>query len=404
MSAGSIASASVQCTYINDNEQYMTDLMCRTSDLIQRYSGTYTNPIIPSEYDWSVKKPVVQVLLSSGSPGMTDAVLKTKVVNGMTAWRINDQEIGFGNDGVSISPAAFAGCFEKINANVSSDYPFGGLRILKNLVTPLNGTNGVLKGTIAFQDNQNNLVTKVHTITIGTRQFSSDGYDLEIYTDDSFILTLTAPTTLLHARLWKGADKVYDSATSTAKTVRWYTYDASAGVDDWAEIVVNAGTPADTYAYGGNSNRELIVGRDAVPTFLTVRAAVFESATETDLTKAEATTTCRINDETDSLYIAPNPTPADCVLRAGETTPDGQTFAPKVYDKETKTEITGVKYKFVCLSPAGAVLNNVTSGPYDTNNNGIADNEELLTTYKVPRAMFEGLGDGPNVQIHAFRI
>ena len=51
MSAGSIASVSFQCTYISASEQYLTDLMCRTSDLVQRYSGTPANPVIAADND-----------------------------------------------------------------------------------------------------------------------------------------------------------------------------------------------------------------------------------------------------------------------------------------------------------------------------------------------------------------
>lgn len=399
----SISSSSFQCTYISENEQYMTDLICRTSDLIQRYSGTPSNPVILPEYDWSVKKPVVRILFASASPGMTDAVLKQKILNGATKWWINDTELTFSETtGVSGGPAAFSGLFEKIPANTNNDYPFGGLRILGNLVTALGGVSGVLKCQVSFTDNQNNTVTKIHTINIGCRMFSSDGYELEVYTDDSFVLTMEDPTALLRARMWKGAEKVFDSATSTAKTLRWYTYDATAGVEDWTEIAAATNGAGETvFAY--NAQRELTVGRDGVPTFLTVRAAVFGSATETDITKAEATGTARVNDETDALYISPNPTPADGVLRAGETTPDGVTFAPKTYDKDTKKEVTGVKYKFTCFSPAGTVLNNVTSGTYDSNANGLADNSELLASYKVSRAMFEGIGADITVQIDAFR-
>ena len=160
MSAGSIASVSFQCTYISANEQYMTDLMCRTSDLVQRYSGTASDPVIASDNDWTVTKPVLQVLLSSASPGMTEAALKGKMLN-PALWYVNNVEITFGNDGLSLAVGNFpAGTFKRINANTMVDYPYGALQILKNVVTPLGGASGVLKVVFKFTDNSNNLITK----------------------------------------------------------------------------------------------------------------------------------------------------------------------------------------------------------------------------------------------------
>lgn len=409
MSAGSIASVSFQCTYISANEQYMTDLMCRTSDLVQRYSGTPSDPVIASDNDWTVTKPVLQVLLSSASPGMTEAALKGKMLN-PALWYVNNVEITFGNDGLSLAVGNFpAGTFKRINANTMVDYPYGALQILKNVVTPLGGASGVLKVVFKFTDNSNNVITKEHTHTLGARMMSTDGYEVEVYTDGSMILTTDNPTVLLRARLFKGPSKEYDSKTMTSKVLRWYTYNHT--TDDWAVVAAETNASGETvFAYGGNGNKELIVGRDGVPTYLTVMAAVYPAgSTETDYRKADATGTARINDQTDSLIIAANPTPADAVLRAGETTPDGVTFAPKTYDKASNQEISGVKYKFVCHSPAGTILNGTPSGTpgatggYDSNKNNIADNTELLSSYKVPRAMFEAIGGGVDVVITAFK-
>lgn len=413
MSAGSIASADFQCTYITENEQYLTDLMCATSDLIQRYSGTAANPVIPSDYDYTVKKPVLQVLFSSADTDMTEAQLKGKILT--EDWYINDEKITFPQtanaSGQRLSGAVGnfpAGTFNQIPAG-GTDYPFGGIQFLKNIVTPLGGANGVLKCILKFTDNKNNVITKEHTCTLGTRRFSTDGFEVDIYTDGSAVLTYDNPTVLLHARLWKGPDKVFDSKTSTAKTVRWYAYDGS--TNDWALITAATNDAGETiFAYGGNGGKELTVGRDGVPTYLTVMAGVFNSTTETDYKKAEALGTFRINDQTDTLFIQPNSTPADRVLHAGDTTPDGVTFAPKVYDKKSGGLYPGtVLFKFICYSPAGTILNGTPSGSpgatggFDSNKNGVADNTELLATYKVPRAMFEALGDGPRVLIIAYK-
>ena len=403
--SGSIASTSFQCTYISKNEQYTTDLMCRTSDLVQRYSGTPSDPVIAADNDWTVTKPVLQILLSSASPGMTEAALKAKMLN-PAQWFVNDAEISFGNDGLSLAVGNFpAGTFKRINANTVTDYPFGALQILKNVVTPLGGASGVLKVIFKFTDNSNNVITKEHTHTLGTRMMSSDSYELEVYTDGSLILTMDNQTVLLHARLFKGPSKVFDSKTMSNMTLRWYTYDHS--TDDWAIVAAESNAAGDMmFGYSGS---ELIVGRDGVPTYLTVMAAVFSSSTETDYRKADAMGTARINDQTDSLFIVPNPTPADAVLLAGETTPDGVTFAPKTFDKASNQEVSGVKYKFVCHSPAGTILNGTpkstpdATGGFDSNKNNIADNTELLTSYKVPRAMFEAIGTGVDVMIIAFK-
>lgn len=413
-----IASADFQCTYINDNEQYLTDLMCATSDLIQRYSGTPANPVIPNEYNFEVIKPVLQVLFSSANAGMTEVVLKSKMLS--QEWYINNQKIVFppvaDANGKYLSPKVGnfdSGTFNQIQPG-GTDYPFGGIQFLKNMVTPLGGANGVLRCVLKFRDNSDNVITKEHTCIIGARQFSSDGYEVDIYTEGSTVLTLTNPTVLLHARLWKGPDKVFDSKTSTAKTVRWYTYDDTIG--DWS-IVQNATNSDGETIFFTDSRHELTVGRDGVPTYLIVRAAIFNDASETDYSKAEATGTIRVNDQTDTLFIQPNATPEDRVLRAGESTPDGITFAPKVYDKKSSGLFPGtVLFRFICYSPAGTILNGtaaqgtvsgvqVPGSGYDSPTHGVVgvpDNTELLATYKVPRAMMESVGD-VRVLINAYK-
>ncbi len=410
MSAGSIASADFQCTYISPNEQYLTDLMCATSDLIQRYSGISSSPVIPSEYDWSIHKPVLQVLFSSADAALSESDLKNKLLT--EDWYINDQKIVFPQNAdangqrLSATLGNFTqGTFNQILPG-GSDYPFGGLQFLGNMVKGLGGANGVIKCVIKFTDNSGNVITKEHTCIIGARQFTSDGYEVDIYTNDSLVLTYDSPTVLLHARLWKGPEKIFDSATSTAKTVRWYTYDDATG--DW-ELVQNAVNSGNETIFAISSRNELTVGRDAVPTYLTVRAAIFNDAGETDYSKAEATGTIRINDQTDTLFIQPNATPEDRVLRAGESTPDGITFAPKVYDKKSGGLYPGtVLFKFICYSPAGTILNGSPSGTpgasggWDNNGNNIADNNELLSTYKVPRAMMESVGN-VRVLINAYK-
>ena len=403
-------SASYQCTYIKDNEQYGSDLVCRTSDLIQRYSGTAASPLIPAEYDYTKTKPVLQILLTSVDPTVTDTELAKSIID-PTKWYINGVEIAFGNDGLSLkSPASFpfdAGTFKRIPAYSASpakgqaDYPFGGLQILKNLVKGLGGVNGVIKCEFDFVDKGGNMVTKQHTYTVGCREFATDGYELEVYTDGSTILDSTNTSVLLRARLWKGTTKEYDSKTMSNRKLRCYTYSPAAG--DWAVIPASVAGEFTLNATTG----ELTVLPDAVPTFLMVMAAVFPSgSTETDYRKAEATDIIKINDRTDTLFIQPNPTPSDGVLRAGDSTPDGVTLAPKVYDKKTGGEVSGYKFRFVCVSPAGTIMNGTPSGSpgatggFDSNNNGTAGNLETLTSYKIPRAMFEALGVGPAVIIH----
>lgn len=403
----SIVSADFQCTYISEGEQYLTDLMCATSDLIQRYTGTAANPNIPNEYNYTITKPVLQVLFSSASPGMTETMLKEKLVS--QTWYINGAEISFYSTGADKDLSAQLGDFDKgtfkrIEVG-NAQYPFGGIQFLKNLIKGLGGVNGVMKCVLKFEDNSGSVITKEHTCTLGARMVAADANYAEVYPDVSLILDAETATTLLHARLFKGASLLFDSATSTAKTVRWYTYDDAA--EDWAEVPK---TGATDLAYGGNGGKELVVGRDAVPTYLVVMAAIFNDASSSDYHNAEAIAYARVNDKTDSLFIQENATPADRVLRAGETTPAGVTFKPKVYDKNTSQQITNVKFKFVCFSPAGTILNGAPSGSpgasggFDSNGNNIADNSELLTEYTVPRAMFEAINDGPRVLINAFKV
>ncbi len=408
----SVATYDYQCTWISDNEQYGSDLMCGTSDLIQRYSGTPSSPTYFDGNDYTVLKPVLQVLLSSADPLMTEAALKGKMLT--TDWYINGTKITFpqnadaGGKRLSAAVGNFpAGAFNQIVAG-GNEYPFGGLQFLGNIVGPLNGGSAVVKCVFSFTDSDGNMITKQHTANIGCLLVSSDKYELEVYADASnpAILTYDNQSVLLHARMWKGAAKEFDSKTMTSKVLRWYIYDYTTA-NDWVQVVAKA----DKFAYAGFSSKELKVFRDGVPTYLVVMAAVFPAgSTETDPKKAEMLGYIRVNDQTDSLFIKPNPTPADGTLRAADPSVTGLTLVPELYDKDSGSKVNGAKFKFVCYSAAGTILNGSPSGTpgaaggFDTNANGVADNTELLTSYTIPRAMFEALNEGPRVMITAFKL
>ena len=157
-----------------------------------------------------------------------------------------------------------------------------------------------------------------------------------------------------------------------------------------------------------NASGELTVGVDAVPTFLNVMAAVFSDAAATDYRQADSPDIATVHDTTDSLVIQPNPTPADGTLRQSDTSVDGVLFQPKVFDTKKSVEVSGFKFQFVCMSPAGTILNGTSAQGmgYDSPNYGVVgtpDNTELLTSYKVPRSMFEALNAGPTVLIIAYK-
>lgn len=422
----SVASLDVELTYISDNEQYQTGLMCATTDLIQRYSGTPANPVIPDDYNWAMQKPVLQVLLSSASPGMTEATLKSKML--AVQWYVNGTLINFpqnaNSSGQRLSPQTLnfpSGTFNQI-LHGGNDYPFGAIQILGNIVGATNGASAILKAVISFEDNSGSTVVKEHTFTLGVRQFASDGYTLDIYVKGSneLILTEAKPTTQLSVRLFKGADNIFDTGDATKNTgyiPKWYTYDDTT-TNDWA--IIQAAGSGDSLEFAFDSTgKELIVGRDGVPTNLLVMCALFKAGTTdfSDYKGAEAIGYERINDKTDSLFIQVTRNPADGVLRAGETTPDGVTILPKLMDKDSQSQVAGAKFKFLCMSPAGTILNGTSAqlgtsiggSPIDSNNNNTADNTEYFTfdganptPYKVPRAMMAAIGDIVRVMIMAY--
>ncbi len=428
----SVASIDVELTYISENEQYQSGLMCATTDLVQRYSGTPANPQIPEDYNWAIKKPVLQVLLSSASPGMTEATLKNKMLQ--VEWYVNDAKINFpqnaDSNGKRLSPNVLnfpSGTFNQI-LHGGSDYPFGGLQILGNIVSATNGKSAVVKAVISFEDNSGSVVVKQHTFTLGVRQFAANELTLDIYVTapNELILTQAKPTTQLSVRLYKGADRIYDSADSTKNsgyTPKFYAYDGTTA-NDWKIIQAAGSGDSLEFAYSGN---ELIVGRDGVPTNLLVMCALFKGDNVSDADantktymQAEAIGYERINDKTDSLFIQVTQNPADGVLRAGETTPDGVTILPKLMDKDSQSQVMGAKFKFLCMSPAGTILNGTSAQlgtpnppnggkPIDSNNNNTADNTEFFTDaqlalapYKVPRAMMAAIGDVVRVIIMAY--
>ncbi|MBD5583879.1 MAG: hypothetical protein HDQ88_02270 [Clostridia bacterium] len=271
--------------------------------------------------------------------------------------------------------------------------------MMKNLVSQCGGVPVVIRNDLGFTTLDDQAMTRTESYVIDIKRFSGDGCEAEVYTDTTFVLDGKTTSTLCRCRLWEGAEKVFDTkagkAAAGGKTVRWYLYDDA--TDDWKERTA-----------GVDANGELTITTEDVKTYLQVMAAVFSSADEHDYRKADAHDIQEIFDKTDALMINPNPTPANLTLRRGETDPDGVTLAPTTYDRDTEKALTGVKYKFVCYSPSGTILNGTTSQGmgYDSpthGQQGVADNTELLTSYKVPRTMFEALGEGPRVDIRAFK-
>ena len=385
-------------TYINPFTTYTMDLNASNGDLIQRYTGTVANPGFPLGYDWSLQNnhPVIPVGLRSSDPDETASVIAGKIVD--TQWYLNDKQITFNSAGESLNITngpQIAGCFKKLAPNTTNGalYPCGGLQIINNLVTALSGVNATLRCEVLI-DRGSESETHQHTTTISFSKIVDGATVADIYCDSNqtFNLDASHSSVVCKARLLEGATVI----ANNTKVMSWFLYDSS--VADWVWKAT-----AETFT----------VTDEMVNSYQTVMVAYYDSGTSSAdakiPSKAIATDTKVISDITDSLVLFANPTPQDGVLRATDPTATGVTFAPKVRDRDTNKEITGLKYKFTCLSPSGTILNGSPSltpganGGFDVNNNGTADNTELLTTYTVPRAMFEAINAGPTVVITAFQ-
>lgn len=413
-------SASYTCTWVSDKSTYTCKLMGTDRELVQMYTGSAADPDIATEHNWQTNPLVVDIMLMSSNALEDGQTVADKIIAGGTEWYLNDQKITFSN-GISLDITGgpqIAGCFEIIPEKSTGDYADhknGCLIIKKNLVTALGGINATLKVVVKMEEGTSAIgvtdSTPIRFVKVG-----SDATTAEIYCDnnDSMVLVSDLDDVTLKARLWSGINNV---TATNGQYKKWYVYDNAT-----AAWVAAGGTGGKGSLVNGN----LKITGSEVDSFLQVMVAFFKTEADMnsgDISKAIATDMQTVADSSDALIVFPNPTPADGVLRAGETTPAGVSFNPTVKDKNSSTELSGFKFKFTCLSPAGTILNgtnaqigsNINNGTaFDTNNNNTPDNTEdfysgtLAGTqplpYVVPRAMFEAIGCGPTVNIYAYKV
>lgn len=302
----SLASTSFQCVYIDEDRSFTISLIGSNGDLMQSYQGSAASPVAGSILpDWSgTDKPFWKTVLMESDPNVTDATLAGYISDANTKWYVDDKEILFGNDGLSLKGTAAgtfqgtAGIFRKLTAaagtNHRADAPFGGLEVRTNLVKEFSGNPATIKCRLAMTVDGRVVEQQASSPLRFVKRGEGDNLAY-IYCDasDSMVLDTDNPSVVLKARCFKGSAEL----ASANFTRKWYLLENGA----W---VLKATT--DTYT----------VTRDDIATFGDVKVECYSKDTTPVLIASDIQT---VADQADGLIVIPNPTPADGKIRQGDS-------------------------------------------------------------------------------------
>ncbi|MDE7190176.1 MAG: hypothetical protein K2N96_08555 [Muribaculaceae bacterium] len=355
----SLASCSYQTTWIPNSSSFTVALLGINGDIWQMYEGDPTAPVnvIP---DFVTDKPVIKTILMESDPEVTQANLAAMISNSETKWYVNDVKLVFNaTTGISTN---FGGAFKLITtasgSNPLASAPYGGLQIIKNLVTALNGQSAVVRNEVALTIGSNVAYVQGSTgIKMIKRTGSNSVADIYCDSSDSFVLTSDHNSVVCKVRCWQGDQQLADNKF----TRKWSLLENGAWIQ---KATTNTFT----------------VNRDMIATFGDVKVECFDTSGKPIASDIQTGA-----DETDPYVVMPNPTPADGVLRASGG-PDKIKFEPKLLDLDG-VEKTGVKFLFTELDSAGNILNN--------------DTTTKKTSHEIPIQTFINLNEGPLVNITA---
>lgn len=367
-----------QCTYIKSDTSVSYALVPLSGDILQLYAQEGNGYKVASDTNFdtsnggTAKKIKNVIVMSNGTAPVVASV----------TWKIGGMEIQFGANNIStnFSGQTFgANMFKRIPADGSdAECPYGGLIIQRNLVEAFNGMNTQIECVTKVERDISNLTTLYSSLPVRFVKVTGNSTIAEIYTsDDSFVITSADDTVTCKARLFFGMTL----ADLKQYRYEWYLFDSA--TSSWAH-------------QAGKKNADLKITEDMVNSYQEVMVAFFPAAdtTTTDPAKAVAVDLQTIIDEHDPLYIVPNPSPADGTLREDTATASsGVTFTPKVMSTNNGGSDVTSKYEFqfTVMDVVGNILN-----PSDTS-------KRYPTSYKVTKAMFDQAGDGPQVQIDAYK-
>lgn len=378
-----VASASYTCTWLDDGNTYTAFLRGGTGDIWQ----TYRDLSDPSTFtpSWAsmnaADEPFIKAVIMCSDTSISDNDLQSMINNTGTKWFVDGQELIFGTDNKSTSPATgstdvdWGGYFRRLLPG-DARAAMGGLSICKDLADKASGESLVITAELAL--NVGMRVEKIRA-SYSIRIYKTAGGNsciADIYCEptDSFELNDTNDDVVCKARCWQDGKEI-----TTGITKEWAMLENGA----WA---VKATT--DTFT----------VNRAMVATSQNVLVRIKNAAGDVIATDAQA-----ITDLSDPYIIYPNPDPTDGRLYASDSTA-GVTFFPLLCkisaDPTAASSAVACQFRFTVMSPAGTVLN-TDSSTLHTIVQPTAGSPGTGTGYLVPRSLFEQINFGPTVNIDA---
>lgn len=322
------ASSTGQVVFTRRFGVYMVSLTSDRGELYQQYTGNAANPeeIMPN-YTQSANQPTLS--LSVVSSRTAEQVGIDSVV-----WKVDDVNIGWSGN-LSATPAAYAGCFQKVNDTH--------IKIVKNLVTVTGGSSLTLKAVA---------------------QVSSNGVE------DSVQATYNIPISLMQGG-WRNVNIV--SADNKYMTIRerggscklrCEVYNGTAASYKWYKLVNGAWS-----LISGATARELTVNESDIETSGMFKCEAYNSSAQ-----LIGSDQCTVLDMSDPLYIVINPKKRigsagaqteiyDDLSIADTEDPDTQiVFNPELWSRDTGAKVSGnPTWTYVYTDYAGNILN--TSAP-----------------------------------------
>lgn len=340
-----MGSASVGRTikFVQKQGTYTAIIMSPEGDLYQEYEGT-TSEVTAVYPDFSTKQPVLYFVCTS-----------SRVAEGLATpdamiYYFNGTQIKFES---GVSTGTFAGVFKQISP--SSDNPYYGLQILKNIVELSGFASAVItmEGTILY-GTQSDKIQASYSIPIS--QSSGTSYKVTIAAGDSnnFVIRQKGDSCILKAMVYKTGTEI-----TNGLTYQWYQLVSGT----WTELV-------------GKTSKTLTVAEADINTYGDFRVVVQLNGQEI------GSDVQGVMDASDPYDINPGASPEDETIYQDESGNGKVTYTPTVVTRGTNKKALDTKFYFVVMDSAGVYLNSLT------------DRTTAVTTYSVTRDhCIQGGGD-----------
>ncbi len=254
--------------------------------------------------------------------------------------RCNNALLTFDGQGNCTTPL-YAGVFKKTAT---------GVLITGNYASPAAMVNSIITMTAQVQVGSSTVETTA-SYTLLTSLATRDAYHMTVFAaNGNLVLSAENPQLTLGVRVLRGGVQL--EGLDTGQRVAWYKMTA-------AGYTAVASTSATDSIYV--SGQQLVVRRDGVDNYATIRAVLFNSAGI-----AVAQDTIAVMDTADIYGIEPCPDvdSTDLVIRETVgTEPASITFTPRTFrlHNNTATEIPGLRYDFAVWGPGSASLSTVAA-------------------------------------------